>query len=96
MCKCKCDTPEEGVLLEEEMVVIPLSLYEQLIRAETERDVLEATIENDKYEVETVLSAIKTARKFHATARCTAIKIDVNTALPEPEPEPAEDVNEDA
>ena len=94
MCKCKCDTPEEGVLLEEEMVVIPLSLYEQLIRAETERDVLEATIENDKYEVETVLRAIKVAREFHATARCTAIKIEADERLPEPEP--AEDVNEDA
>lgn len=94
MCKCKCDTPEEGVLLEEEMVVIPLSLYEQLIRAETERDVLEATIENDKYEAETVLRAIKVARELHAAARCTAIKIEADEPLPEPES--AEDVNEDA
>lgn len=94
MCKCKCDTPEEGVLLEEEAVVIPLSVYEQLIRAETERNILEATIENDKYDVETVLKAIKVAREFHAAERCTAIKIDADTLLPETEP--AEDVNEDA
>ncbi len=94
MCKCKYDTPEEGILLEEEMVVIPLSFYEQLIRAETERDVLEATIENDKYEVETVLRAIKVARDLHAMARCTAIKIEADGLLPEPEP--AEDVSEDA
>ena len=94
MCECKCDTHEEGVLLEDEMVVIPLSLYEQLIRAETERDIFEATIENDKYNVETVLRAIKVAREIHASARCNAIKVEADELLTEPEP--AEDVNEDA
>lgn len=90
------EIPEEGVLLEEEMVVIPLSLYEQLIRAEVERDVLEATIENDKYDVETVLKAIKVARELHAAARGTAIKIEADIPEPEPEDNPAEDVSEDA
>ncbi len=45
MCKCKCDTPEEGVLLDEDFIAVPVSYYEELIRAQTERDILEATIE---------------------------------------------------
>lgn len=96
MCKCKYDTPEESVMFEEETVVIPLSLYEQLIRAETEREILEATIENDKYEGENVLRAIKVARQYHAVARCTEIKVFADTALSDPEFDPAEDVSEDA
>ena len=32
MCKCKCDTPEEGVLLDEDFIAVPVSYYEELIR----------------------------------------------------------------
>lgn len=45
-------------------VLLPQDRYEELIRAETERDVLEATIEGaNSYNVERVMDAIKTARR---------------------------------
>lgn len=45
-------------------VLVPQDRYEELIRAETERDVLEATIEGtNSYNIEKVMDAIKTARR---------------------------------
>ena len=81
------EIPEEGVLVEE-MVTIPLALFEELIRAETERDVLEATIEGNKYDADTVLAAIKKARERHADARCVELKC---CAMDEPSEDPADD-----
>lgn len=44
-------------------VLVPQDRYEELIRAETERDVLEATIKGENsYNVERVLDAIQQAR----------------------------------
>lgn len=43
-------------------ILIPYQRYEDLIRAETERDVLEATIRSDKYSADTVMTAILYAR----------------------------------
>jgi len=76
------EIPEEGVLVEE-MVTIPLALFEELVRAETERDVLEATIENGKYDADTVLAAIKKARDRHAAARCIEVKCCAGEAATE-------------
>lgn len=56
----------EGVMLQEEFVSIPVSVFEELIRAETERDILENIITGDKkYAVDDVLKAIQTARAKH-------------------------------
>lgn len=56
----------EGVMLQEEFVSIPVSVFEDLIRAETERDILENIITGDKkYAVDDVLKAIQTAREKH-------------------------------
>lgn len=85
------EIPEEGALVEE-MVTIPLSLFEDLIRAETERDVLEATIECDKHASDTVLAAIKKARERHTAVRCVELKC---CAMDEPAEDPADDAAED-
>lgn len=56
----------EGVMLQEEFVSITVSVFEDLIRAETERDILENIITGDKkYAVDDVLKAIQTAREKH-------------------------------
>lgn len=90
------EIPEEGVLVEE-MVTIPLALFEELIRAETERDVLEATIEGSKYDADTVLKAIKKARERHAAVRCVELKCcAVDDPAEDPADDAAEDVSEDA
>ena len=48
-------------------MTVPLKRYEELVRAETERDVLEATIcGKSHYYVENVMDAIKQARKAEA------------------------------
>ena len=53
----------EGVMLQEEFVSIPVSVFEDLIRAETERDILEAVLSGEhKYTAGDVLKAIQTAR----------------------------------
>lgn len=45
-------------------VLVPQDRYEELIRAETERDVLEITADGkNSYDVKTVLEAIKAARR---------------------------------
>lgn len=60
-------TPAELVadlMLDPGFVLVPQDRYEELIRAETERDVLEATIKGENsYNVERVLDAIQQARK---------------------------------
>ena len=59
-------TPAELVadlMLDPGFVLVPQDRYEELIRAETERDVMEATILGEnKYSVGTVLEAIRKAR----------------------------------
>lgn len=59
-------TPAELVadlMLDPGFVLVPQDRYEELIRAETERDVLEATIKGENsYNVERVLDAIQQAR----------------------------------
>lgn len=56
----------EGVMLQEEFVSIPVSVFEDLIRAETERDILEAALLGEhKYSAHEVMEAIQTARKKH-------------------------------
>ena len=81
---------QEGVLLEEEFFSIPRGLFEELIRAETERDILEATIEGKNgFVVEEVLSAIKDARKQHLRG---VQRIDIVNFNPE---EPASDCGHD-
>lgn len=60
-------TPAELVadlMLDPGFVLVPQDRYEELIRAETERDVLEATIKGENgYNVERVFNAIQQARK---------------------------------
>lgn len=59
-------TPAELVadlMLDPGFVLVPQDRYEELIRAETERDVLEATIKGENsYNVDRVLAAIQKAR----------------------------------
>lgn len=59
-------TPSELVadlMLDPGFVLVPQDRYEELIRAETERDVLEATIKGENsYNVDRVLAAIQKAR----------------------------------
>ena len=84
----------EGVPLEEAYISIPVSVYEELIRAETERDILEATLEGEnKYQAAEVLGAIKTARnRLHRGT--VGIQIDICPAA-EPVPGNATDVSGD-
>lgn len=60
-------TPAELVadlMLDPGFVLVPQDRYEELIRAETERNVLEATIKGENgYNVDRVLRAIQAARK---------------------------------
>lgn len=60
-------TPAELVadlMLDPGFVLVPQDRYEELVRAETERDVLEATIKGENsYNVDRVLAAIQRARK---------------------------------
>lgn len=60
-------TPAELVadlMLDPGFVLVPQDRYEELIRAETERNVLEATIKGENgYNVERVFNAIQQARK---------------------------------
>ena len=59
-------SPEElvaNLCLDPGFVLVPQDRYEELIRAETERDVLEATIcGKNKFTVDMVMESIKTAR----------------------------------
>ena len=56
-------SPEELLCLEPGFVLVPQDRFEELVRAEAERDVLEATILGEnRYAVGTVLDAIKKAR----------------------------------
>lgn len=59
-------TPAELVadlMLDPGFVLVPQDRYEELVRAETERDVLEATITGEnKYSISTVMEAIHVAR----------------------------------
>lgn len=60
-------TPAELVAdlcLDPGFVLVPQDRYEELIRAETERDVLEAVIDGkSSYGISTVIDAIRAARK---------------------------------
>lgn len=60
-------TPAELVAdlcLDPGFVLVPQDRYEELIRAETERDVMEATARGDnKYSIDTIIKAILTARR---------------------------------
>ena len=59
------------LMLDPGFVLVPQDRYEELVRAETERDVLEATIMGEgKYSVSTVMEAIRVARS--RVARPTA------------------------
>lgn len=54
-------------------VLVPQDRYEELIRAEVERDVMEATVVGEnRYQIDTVVTAIKTARKALYLPRCKA------------------------
>ncbi len=61
-------TPAELVadlMLDPGFILVPQDRYEELIRAETERDVLEATIMGENsYNTDKVLAAIQKARKM--------------------------------
>ena len=70
----------EGVLVEQDYVSIPMGLFEDLIRAETERDVLEATIEGENsFVVSEVLKSIQTAREKHLRG---VMRIEIGVAPP--------------
>lgn len=60
-------TPAElaaDLRLDPGFILLPQDRYEELIRAETERDVLEATVLGEnKYSIGTVMDAILTARR---------------------------------
>lgn len=78
----------EGVLVEQDYVSIPLGLFEDLIRAETERDVLEATIEGENsFVVSEVLKSIQTAREKHLRG---VMRIEIGVAPPA-DPEPSDE-----
>ena len=78
----------EGVLLEQDYISIPVGLFEDLIRAETERDILEAALLGEhKYSASEVLEAILTARKKHLRG---VMRIEIGVAPPA-EPEPSDE-----
>lgn len=78
----------EGVMIQEEFVSIPVSVFEDLIRAETERDILENILTGDKkYAVDDVLKAIQTAREKHLRG---VMRIEISDAPPA-EPEPSDE-----
>lgn len=53
-----------NLCLDSGFVLVPQDRYEELIRAETERDVLEVVITGEKsYNVDVVMGAIKDARR---------------------------------
>lgn len=66
-------TPEEllaQLCLEPGFVLVPQDRFEELVRAETERDVLEATIRGEnKFSVDTVMEAIRVSRNKILLAR---------------------------
>lgn len=67
----------EGVLLQEEFVSIHVSVFEDLIRAETERDILESILTGEnKYTADDVLKAIQTAREKHHRG---ALRIEIGS-----------------
>ena len=75
-------------MLQEEFVSIPVSVFEDLIRAETELDILENFITGDKkYALDDVLKAIQTAREKHLRG---VMRIDIGVAPPA-EPEPSDE-----
>lgn len=58
------------LMLDPGFVLVPQDRYEELVRAETERDVLEATITGENnYSVSTVMEAIRMARSRLACPR---------------------------
>lgn len=65
--ECDKKTPAELVadlMLDPGFVLVPQDRYEELIRAETERDVMEATLSGDiKYSIDAVMKAILAARR---------------------------------
>lgn len=74
-------TPAELVadlMLDPGFVLVPQDRYEELIRAETERDVLEETIKGENsYNVDRVLAAIQKARKaMRLKASAAALNAD--------------------
>ena len=87
----------EDMMMQEEFVSIPVSVFEDLIRAETERDILEAVLTgNRKYNADDVMTAIQSAREKH---RRGVLHIEIGCCScaepehkPEPEPEPAEEI----
>ncbi len=88
------DTPDDGVLLDENVAHIPLMLYEQMIRAEAERDILEAAIKMNKYSADSFMRAIIAARNIYAANHGICIQSNVGREFGMGEP--AEDVSEDA
>ena len=98
MCNCKSEPPMEGMLLEEDFITIPLSYFEELIRAQTERDILEATIKGDnRFSVEQVLQGIEDAREKRLRCMCISEECGKDEPVPDPaEDAPAEDVSENA
>lgn len=59
----------------ERMIPVPVSRYEELVRAETERNVLEAAISGrSSYTASVVLDAIQSARRIEAEASCPQCK----------------------
>lgn len=53
----------QDTILNGQCVAVPISVYEELIRAETERDIYEAALENDTYSSDKVRTAVRAARK---------------------------------
>ncbi len=70
----------DGVLMEENYISVPRVVFEELIRAETERDILEATLESTtSYITKEVLKVIKSARKNHLRG---VMRIEIGVAPP--------------
>lgn len=68
----ECDIPQE------DFVSIPVHYFEDLIRAETERDILEAVICGEhKYTVEEVMQAIKKARENRDKRGCGVLSVEL-------------------
>lgn len=65
------------LVLDPGFLLVPKDRYEELIRAEMERDVLEATIAKDKYGIDATMEAIHNARKL---AHCSKSEDKAPTA----------------
>lgn len=72
--------PESAEIEIADYIPIPVDRYEDLIRAETELNVLEAAIDKGTWATEEVLAAIRKAREKVGLKHCCEIRFEADPA----------------